>query len=193
MAGASRASGVASSGWWSRAGVLEVGAGALLGSEGGSGLSEAQTSPHIHSCPSLLLPPQVAHLSLCSGSCLCLDFFSHFLLPSPARPSLGTTSSRKFTCSHPPAPSPAQKRIPTLFSLPWAPNCLRNLCFPLCPHRCPAGLLSVPEPLLGSPVVLPPGFSPTVWALVPLGSNLSPLWSLSAGRGRGCCDSGPGR
>lgn len=107
MAGASRASGVASSGWWSRAGVLEVGAGALLGSEGGIGLSEPQTSPHFHSCPSRLLPPQVAHLSLCSGSCLCLEFLSHFLLPSPARPSLGATSSRKFTCSPPPRPAPS--------------------------------------------------------------------------------------
>lgn len=142
-------------------------------------------------------------LSLCACSCLCLDFLPLLLPPfqsSKAQPRNHLLQEVYLTSTltphhHPCSPHlvPAQP-----FSLPWVQNCLRNFCFPSLSAQMPGELAEQSTgpsweprgPLPSLPARLA-GSSPTV--SVNLGADLSLAhWSLSADRGRGCCDSGSG-
>lgn len=160
----------------------------MLGSEGGCGLSGPQTSPYILSLP-CSFPAPIPFLP-----------FSAFALPSPfpvpsSPPSLiiqilPSSSglllrSHLLQEAHPNLPPLILAPCPCPFLSAVDPNLFqKSLPLALSPHRCPAGLLNLPEPLVGGPVALSPHFLPTMQALVLLGANLFPaLRGPSAGRG----------
>ena len=174
-------------------------AGALLGSEGGNGLSGPQTSPHTFSLPVPFPAPRIPScppLSLCSCSSLCLEFLPHLLPLSKPFPVLqGPAREPPPPGSLPDPPAPALSTLSRPWSLCRGSQIVSEIsASSSLSTQMPGELAEHAEPPSLGPhgPVHYAGSGPTV--SVGLGADLSPaLWSPSARRGGGCCNSGSGR